>query len=689
MSAIANEHDRYRINLFGPVSIYRPDGSHLPVNNHKHAWLIAYLATRPGHVADRQTVAGLLWPSTTDKKAQDSLRTSLRNLRKALGQDADNLLQATNSQLMLNSDRIDIDIDLVQALLVEPTAEAAAEAIELVQSEIAEGLVVKEAETADWLVAARENIVQRLMNVGERKLREIEFGENAEEEAPLLARYLSEFCLRLDPTFEYAHMRLIHYFASTNQEPLALKHYQRCREVLARLLDAEPSSQIEDLVAHIRNEEPLTPQLRAPTQPQAAGQDPIIVDVINKPQLMLRIADDADAIRYQERERFKLKKVEGWLELALSKFRTFEVSVEERSNVLGVHAQIKTASQRFRMSYEIVEGHPQDWLILTLQERITGNTLWKQHFEAPQAESDNDFEWDLFLTEVSNAIEAEIRQHSLGYRALQRTAYDIWVEAETLTDSFQPDADRSAKKLLDSLAKADVRYSRVYSSLASIYLKKRLFHPDAIHDETVLNEALKLANYALALDNRDAVNQQTMGWLLYQTGNFDKGKRYFEKALALNPYSAQVNMACAEAFAYAGDSRRATELADKAFKYTLAPPLYFYGYLATIHFTLGNYAKCVEMCNVGPSSLETMILKAAALACLVRRDDARSVIETVVNTAETGWAHHRPMRRNDLGEWLSSITMFAEPQTRSTYFNALQAGGLELPPTPPGQLPSP
>jgi len=670
------ESGRYKINLFGPVSIYRPDGKHLAINAAKHAWLIVYLATRPGHVADRQAIAGLLWPGTTDKRAQDSFRTSLRNLRKALGADAGLLFESQNSQLVLRTDRITIDIDHVQDLINEETSEAAARAIELVQSEIAEGLFIKEPEPADWLANARDRLRHRILNLAERKLRE-RATEGCED--PSYIRYLSELCLRLDSTFDYAHFRLIDYYAATSQAPLALKHYQKCREILARQLDAQPSRQIEDLVTEIRQKNPLADRNQVSNEVSNAAFEPIIVDVINKPHLVLSKNQESDQTFPGQQK--TLRKVEGWLELALSKFRTFEISLEERASVIGIHAQIKTSSQRFHLTYEVEDQLPGQAIVLTLQERITGKTMWKEKFPAPEpADSEG---WDTFLTEVSNAIEAEIHQHSLGYRTLKRTAYDIWVEAETLTDSFHPDADRAAKQLLDSLANADVRYSRVYSSLASIYLKKRLFHPEAIHDETVLNEALKLANYALALDNRDAVNQQTMGWLLYQTGNFDKGKRYFEKALSLNPYSAQVNMACAEAFAYAGDGGRASELADKAFKYTLAPPLYFYGYLATIYFTLGNYAKCIEMCNVGPSSMETLILKAAALACLVRQDDAKNIIDSVVSAAEINWAHNRPMRKHDIGEWLSNITMFAEPQTRSRYFDALQAGGLELPPTPP------
>jgi len=672
------QNDRYRINLFGPVSVYRPDGRHLAINTAKHAWLIVYLATRPGHIADRQAIAGLLWPSTTDKRSQDSFRTSLRNLRKALGSDADQLFESANSQLLLRGERIVIDVDLVEKLINDETSQSVAQAIELVQSEIAEGLFVKEPEPTDWLNNARERIRQRMLNLAERKLRDHDTAASTDSS---LIRYLSELCLRLDPTFDYAHFRLIEHYASIGQAPLALKTYQNCKEVLARQLDAVPSQQIETLVAGIRQENPLAERNQINREISDAALEPIIVDVINKPHLVLAGALDGDHKAAGQQK--TLNRVEGLLELALSKFRTFEISLEERSSVVGIHAQIKTSSQRFHLTYSVEDHFSHQSIVLTLQERITGKTLWKEKFPVPN--QDDQDEWDIFLTEVCNAIEAEIHQHSLGYRTLKRTAYDIWVEAETLTDSFHPDADSAAKHLLDSLATADVRYSRVYSSLASIYLKKRLFHPEAIHDKTVLNEALKLANYALALDNRDAVNQQTMGWLLYQTGNFDKGKRYFEKALTLNPYSAQVNMACAEAFAYAGDAGRASELADKAFKYTLAPPLYFYGYLATIYFTLGNYPKCIEMCNVGPSSLETQILKAAALACLVRQDDAKDIIQSVISTAQTAWDHNRPMQKHDIGEWLSNITMFAEPQTRTRYFDALQAGGLELPANPQSQ----
>ncbi len=654
--------DRYKINLFGPVSVYRPDGRHIAINNSKHAWLIVYLATRPGHVADRQTIAGLLWPSTTDKRAQDSLRTSLRTFRKALGEDAETFFESSNSQLLLRGDQVTIDVDLVQDLVNDETSTAAAHALELVQSEIAEGLVVKEPETAEWLDGARERIRQTVLNLAERKLRDLAVEEC---EDSLLIRYLSELCIRLEPTFEYAHLRLIEYYAATNQGPLALKQYQRCREILDGQIGAGPSQEIEDLVSKVRSESAHSVSRSATT-----SNRPILIDEFEKPRVMVRangVGPNFDDLRTFDKR----------LSAALSKFRTFDVSASSavsEDNLVQMHS----SPPRFRVDYAITKRGGRQSVDLMLVDKVSNTVLWADTFSFPDLEDDDAH--DTLISEISNVVDSEIRRGKLSYRENTRTAYDLWLDADSLAESFHPDADRKAEKILLNLVDCGADFSRIYSSLASIQVKKRLFNPNAVKDKTILDAARRNAHQSIRLDPRDAVNYQTLGWVYYQQRNVKQGKELFEKAHKFNSVSSIVSIACAEAFAYAGETDRAMSLTDRVFRSTSTPPYYF-GYLATIFFARGDYESCINMCDLGPpDSLELMVLQAAAYACIGQTERSRSLVLEFLAMASGSSQRSHPFSKTDIGYWLADINMFFEPNTRNMFFDGLRSGGLEVPP---------
>src|SRR5947207_4316293 len=85
------------ISLFGPFEAW-VNGAPLPrLRSRKVQWLLALLTlrspasgpgtrgTRVGAAVERTWLAGLLWPDAPESQALVSLRTSLKDLRRALG----------------------------------------------------------------------------------------------------------------------------------------------------------------------------------------------------------------------------------------------------------------------------------------------------------------------------------------------------------------------------------------------------------------------------------------------------------------------------------------------------------------------------------------------------------------------------------------------------------------------------
>ena len=72
------------ISLLGALRISR-DGELLTNFADKARALLAYLAVESDQPHRRDTLAGLLWPDQPQKRARQSLRQALSDLRKAIG----------------------------------------------------------------------------------------------------------------------------------------------------------------------------------------------------------------------------------------------------------------------------------------------------------------------------------------------------------------------------------------------------------------------------------------------------------------------------------------------------------------------------------------------------------------------------------------------------------------------------
>lgn len=76
------------VQLFGPFEVVI-DGRPMPrLRTRKGQWLLALLALRQGRAVERDWLAGLLWPDSSESQALANLRLSLTDLRRVLGTEA-------------------------------------------------------------------------------------------------------------------------------------------------------------------------------------------------------------------------------------------------------------------------------------------------------------------------------------------------------------------------------------------------------------------------------------------------------------------------------------------------------------------------------------------------------------------------------------------------------------------------
>jgi predicted ATPase/DNA-binding SARP family transcriptional activator/class 3 adenylate cyclase len=236
------------IRLFGPFEVHLHGGPLPHLRSRKVEWLFALLVLRhsPAGV-DRAWLAETLWPDSNDPRA--NLRTSLDNLRRALGPAAGRLLAPTPRTLSI--DLIDAEVDLLtfDQAIARGDAVSLEVAVALYRGELLEGcydewVYPERAEREQTYLSALETLATGALAVGDAKAAE---------------RHLRRI-IAVDPLRESAWQILMRALAASGSYAAALRAYRELRERLRREISAEPGPVTRSLFEQIRGEARLRAQ---------------------------------------------------------------------------------------------------------------------------------------------------------------------------------------------------------------------------------------------------------------------------------------------------------------------------------------------------------------------------------------------------------------------------------------------
>ena len=245
-----------QVSLLG-VPRLRRDGVVCAVRLRKALALLSYLAVT-GRLHSREELVALLWPEAGDHEGRSVLRSTLSELRRALG-DADgvpNVLHVTRTTLGLEPDSVVVDVhELASAATLArrrdepPGLRAQLErAVALYQGPFLADLSIADApEFETWALAQRE-AAHRHMSAVLARLAALQdaVGDRAGGIATL------ERWVQHDPLEEDAHRRLIAAHLAAGDVSAGRRAYDACRTVLATELGVEPSLETQALAERLQ-----------------------------------------------------------------------------------------------------------------------------------------------------------------------------------------------------------------------------------------------------------------------------------------------------------------------------------------------------------------------------------------------------------------------------------------------------
>ena len=234
------ENVAIRLRLIGQMEAWTVDSdSVLPPGRKTRALLAIVVLSAPRPVL-RSRLAELLWSRRPEEQARASLRQEIHRLLEVLAPAGTEVLQINRDSLVLRPGVVWVDVEeVLRATTAHPGALA------LLDSELLEELDGVDPAFDVWLHGERERLRDRARTVAEALLNE--------QVAPESLIPVAQQLLAIDRAHEGAWRALMRAHAERGERGMAIQIYDRCRAVLADLLDAVPSPETQALLAEIRS----------------------------------------------------------------------------------------------------------------------------------------------------------------------------------------------------------------------------------------------------------------------------------------------------------------------------------------------------------------------------------------------------------------------------------------------------
>src|SRR5262245_2821973 len=212
------DKDCVDLRLLGGFQARLRHGPTLTVPTRKAQALLAYLALPCGVAHPRDKLAALLWGNMREGQARTNLRQTLFMLRKALATRVPDSLQIDAASVALEPAAVTVDVTAFERLVTQGTLDSLAQAVDIYQGDLLQGLAVWEAPFEDWLMAERERLRELALEALARLLAHPSKSQATERAIQTAIRLLA-----LDPLQEPAHRALMRLYARQGRRSAALK----------------------------------------------------------------------------------------------------------------------------------------------------------------------------------------------------------------------------------------------------------------------------------------------------------------------------------------------------------------------------------------------------------------------------------------------------------------------------------
>lgn len=585
-----------RLELFGGFHACDSDDRVIQIAGTKAALLLTYLAIKPEQVHTREELIGLLWSDRGDSQARGSLRQALWALGRALRNCSPNPLIVRREEISLDTAAFETDVSTFEALLEKGTPDALASAVKLYRGELLYGMRVRDPIFEDFVQGERTRLNEAVISACNRLL-DHQLTAGLDKQAEATARRL----LEIDPLQEVAHRTLMQQYASKEQLGLAIKQYERCREIFQRELNVRPGAETERLFDRIRYANSVVggskdlpdPPIREHHQDKTAR--PLLQakpSIAVLPFVNLSGDDEQgyfsdgitqDIITALSRLRWFL--VIAWNSTFVYKGKAIDTrQIGRELDVQYVlEGSVRKSGKRVRVTVELVDAR-------------TGAQQWAEKYDRELK--------DVFKVqdEIAQSVTAAIEPQLVAaeyVRSQNRSSADLsaWEITTRALSHFGRMTKTESDKTIRLLRKAVQDYpdyGPIHSLLAFALLVSG--HVGWIPESEDYQYAAELAERALELDGDDPWAHLALGYLAFVKRQTGESVREYMRALDLNPNFAIAYGYLGWALVFDGQSEEAIRYFQQALRMSPNDPVkaFFYSGTGVAHYYGRRYDEAVE-----------------------------------------------------------------------------------------------
>jgi DNA-binding SARP family transcriptional activator/TolB-like protein len=573
-----------RLRLIGQMEAWSLTSENILPTGRKTRALLAALALASPRPVLRTKLAEMLWSRRGEEQARASLRQEIHRLLEAMAPLGTQVLAINRDHLALRPGTVWVDVD--EVLRASPTNPSA---LSLLDGTLLEDLDGVDPSFDTWLAAERERLSDRARDLAETLLREKTDSESVIPAAQQL--------LAIDRTHEGAWRALMRAYAGRGERGMAIQAFERCRAVLAEMLDAEPSEETQALLVEIRAAAPVKPTVGlAPSPPMPR------LPQRNSPLAEPRETTRADSnkalhrggarvgvlplqlVGTSEAEAHLSTGLAEEITTALARFRWMFLVASSSLARFATQARDETSIRRafnidFLIDGTVQKAGDQVRISLRLMDLRAGNRVaWSQRFDRPAR--------DLLTLqdEIAAEVVAQIDPEILlieGQRITARpladpSAYDLVLRSLPLLHRLEREQFMEAGDLLRQAIAQEPDYAAAHAWYA--YWQMFLLGQSwTTNPDEVLAAAEATADRAITLDPQDAKALTIAGHVrAFLHHRVREGITLHERALMVNPNLAMAWNLSGVAHAYLGDVAEAERRVRRYKQLSPIDPAAFY-----------------------------------------------------------------------------------------------------------------
>ncbi len=535
-----------RLRLIGQMEASVPSGDSILPPGRKTRALLAIVALSAPRPVLRSRLAELLWSRRPEEQARASLRQEIHRLLEVLTPVGKDVLSINRDSLSLRPGVVWVDVEeVLRATTTHPASLA------LLDGELLEELDGVDPAFDGWLQSERERLRDRARSVGETLL--------TEQGSPEALIVVAQQLLSIDRAHEGAWRALMRAHAERGERGMAIQSYDRCRAVLADLLDATPSAETQALLADIRTGRTARPAVAVPVPPAAdlrhqprtglprvgpkLGVLPLTLVGTDETEAHLALGLAEEITAAMQKARWLSLVSSGSLAQAVQQSRDDATLRRAFGLDFVLDGLVQRVGRRFRITLRLVDL------------RDGSQVAWARRFDRQTS--------DLLALqeEVASEVTAQVDPEILAIesrRAAQRpasdaTAYDLLLRALPGLGRLEREHFMQSGQWLRQAISLEPDFAAPYAWHAS-WLGLLVGQGWAKDRDAAVSEAASYAERAVTLDPQDAKALTIAGHVRAALQRRSReGIALHERALALNPNLAMAWALSGLAHLYLGD----------------------------------------------------------------------------------------------------------------------------------------